>query len=122
MIINKYTIFLALLVFNTLAQSSSTASFVKANQLYNICKSESKADMAACEGYIMGVNDSVYSGHLSEKIQICMPQGVTPSQNRLIVIKYIEKIPERINTMADVIVAEALSSAFKCKNKARNIK
>jgi len=102
---------------SALAYSGSTASFVKANQLYDICNSESKVDVAACEGYIMGVNDSIYSGHLSKKVQICMPPGITPSQNRLIVVKHIEKIPERINFVADMIVAEALALAFKCENK-----
>ena len=46
-----------------------------------------------------------------------MPPGITPSQNRLIVVKHIEKIPERINFVADMIVAEALALAFKCENK-----
>ena len=114
---NKYLIFIALVLANTLAQSSSTASFVKANQLYNICISESKVDVAACEGYIMGVNDSIFSGHFSGKIQICMPPGVSPSQSRLIVIKYIERIPEKIHLVADAIVAEALASTFKCQKK-----
>ncbi len=42
-------------------QASSSDAFLRANQLYSLCSSEVKLDNAVCEGYIIGVNDSVCS-------------------------------------------------------------
>jgi hypothetical protein len=97
-------------------QANSSSSFMRANQLYTFCSSESKVDIAVCEGYIMGVNDSVYSGHLSNLFKMCYPSGVTPSQLRLVVVKHMKIIPEKLHFVADGVVVEALATTFRCKN------
>ena len=51
-------------------QASSSEAFLRANQLYSLCSSEVKLDNAVCEGYFIGVNDAVFSGHLSNIFQL----------------------------------------------------
>jgi len=115
-VIKNISIIVFMLSIFSSVQANSSSSFIRANQLYTFCSSESKVDIAVCEGYIMGVNDSVYSGHLSNIFEVCYPSGVTPSQLRLVVVKYMKIIPEKLHFVADGVVVEALATTFKCKN------
>ena len=101
-------------------QASSSSSFLRANQLYSVCSSDTKSDNAFCEGYIAGVNDSLYSGHLGNIFQVCYPAGVTIQQLRLILIKYFETIPDKLHYVADGIAAEALANTFQCQANESN--
>ena len=118
-IINKWLkIFscLALIIFLiSSVQASSSGAFLSANQLYSLCSSESKLDNAECEGYIIGVNDSVFSGHLSNIFQVCYPAGVTIEQIRLVLVKYMETVPEKLHFVAEGVVAEGLATVFQCQ-------
>ena len=96
-------------------QASSSEAFLRANQLYSLCSSESKLDNAVCEGYIIGVNDSVFSGHLSNIFQVCYPAGITIEQLRLVLVKYMETVPERLHFVAEGIIAEGLATVFQCQ-------
>jgi hypothetical protein len=96
-------------------QAGSSEAFLRANQLYSLCSSESKLDNAVCEGYIIGVNDSVFSGHLSNVFQVCYPAGVTIEQLRLILVKYMETVPDKLHFVAEGIVAEGLATVFQCQ-------
>jgi len=99
------------------ATASSTVSFLQANKLYSLCESRSEIDRGICEGYIMGVNDSMYSGHLGNMFQACIPQGVSPAQARLIIIKYMKTVPEKLHFVADGIIVEALATTFPCNKQ-----
>ena len=114
-IIKNISIIMSTLFIFSSVQASSSSSFMRGNQLYNLCASDSKVDNAVCEGYIMAVNDSMFSGHLGSIFQLCYPPGVTPLQNRLVVVKYMKTIPEKLHFVADGVVAEALATAFRCK-------
>ena len=103
-----------LLMISLSATANSTASFVRGNQLFDMCTSVSKIDNSACDGYIMAANDSIYSGHLSNVFNICIPSGVTPSQLRLVVVKHMKTIPGKLHFVADGVVAEALAITFRC--------
>jgi hypothetical protein len=96
-------------------QASSSEAFLRANQLYSLCSSEVKLDNAVCEGYIIGVNDSVFSGHLSNIFQVCYPAGITIEQLRLVLVKYMETVPERLHFVAEGIIAEGLATVFQCQ-------
>lgn len=113
------TILLAIALYGTslVATASSTVSFLQANKLYSLCESSSEIDKGICEGYIMGVNDSMYSGHLGNLFQACIPQGVSPAQTRLITIKYMKTVPEKLHFVADGIVVEALARTFPCQQQ-----
>ena len=116
----KKILFMFIAIYSLSVISNSTASFVRGNQLFNICSSNSTADNAACEGYIMAINDSIYSGHLSNVFDICLPSGVSPSQLRLAIVKYMKTIPEKLHFVADGVVAEALATTFMCRSDKDN--
>ena len=101
-------------------QASSSEAFLRANQLYSLCSSEVKLDNAVCEGYIIGVNDSVFSGHRSNVFQVCYPAGVTIEQLRLILVKYMETVPDKLHFVAEGIVAEGLATVFQCQENESN--
>ena len=96
-------------------QASSSEAFLRANQLYSLCSSEVKLDNAVCEGYIIGVNDAVFSGHLSNIFQVCYPAGITIEQLRLVLVKYMETVPEKLHFVAEGIVVEGLATVFQCQ-------
>ena len=101
-------------------QASSSEAFLRANQLYSLCNSELKLDNAVCEGYILGLNDSMYSGHLSNVFQVCYPDGLTIEQLRLVLIKYMEAVPEKLHFVAEGVIAEGLATVFQCQKLETN--
>lgn len=115
---NKIVLIIAMsIVVPTVANASSTVSFMQANKLYSLCESGSEIDRGVCDGYIMAVNDTMYSGHLDQLFQACIPQGVSPIQARLVVVKYMKTVPEKLHFVADGVVVEALAKTFPCGEK-----
>ena len=108
----KIMILLFLISINVYAKK---ISFVTGNMLYQLCKSENKVNNGLCEGYIAGINDAMSSGYLHKYFQVCLPEGVSTTQLRLILIKYMEQIPQKLHYVAEGIVAEALGNTFPCK-------
>ncbi len=98
-------------------QAGSNFGFMPANKLYSLCTSEDAIAKGVCEGYIMAVNDAMLAGHLGHIFNVCFPSGVTPTQARLVVIKHMETIPEKLHYIADGVVAESLVATFPCKQK-----
>ena len=48
--------------------------FLTSKSLLTYCQSNLPAEDGICQGYLAGVADSVYSGHLSDFISICVPR------------------------------------------------
>ena len=86
-------------------------------KLLSFCKSDKLENQAACEGYILGVQDAIYSGHLSDKLNLCIPDGISPKYLRLKLIDLIEVFPEIANYGAEGVVAKSLHLNFRCKKK-----
>jgi len=111
------------LMFSANIQAGSNVGFMQANKLYGLCTSKDDIAKGICEGYIMAVNDAMLSGHLGQIFNVCFPSGVTPTQARLVVAKYMERIPEKLHYIADGVVAESLVATFPCKQKkAKSVK
>ena len=113
--IKIFSCFTIILTLISGVQASSSEAFLRANQLYSLCSSESKLDNAVCEGYIIGVNDSVFSGHRGNIFKVCYPAGVTIEQLRLILVKYMETVPDKLHFVAEGIVTEGLATVFQCQ-------
>ena len=96
--------------------AGSTKYFYNGTKLYNLCRAENAIDEALCEGYILGVQDSIYSGHLSEHFSVCLPEGVEPDQIRLQLIRFIENNPDIMNFAAEGLVAKTLEISYACDN------
>ena len=94
----------------------STKSFYNGTKLYNLCRAENTIDEALCEGYILGVQDAIYSGHLSDHFNVCLPEGVEPDQIRLQLIRLIGNNPDIMNFTAEGLVAKTLETSYACEN------
>jgi len=99
------------------ALAGSNVLFFNGGQLYNMCKDTNTINQAACEGYILGVQDTIYSGYLSQHFNLCFPNGVTPAQLRLQTIKFMEANPNTMNFAAEGIIAKMLEVSFACKKE-----
>jgi len=95
---------------------SLNADFTDGNELQKWMNNTNKENgnrhsVGLFKGYISGVVDT------GNNILFCTEDGVTRGQYMAVVIKYIENNPEKWNQGASVIVLEALTKAFPCKNK-----
>ena len=100
--------------FSNKAYAGSNMLFFTGNQLYNLCRSDDRLNQSACEGYILAINDAIYSGYLSTHFSLCFPNGVGTSQLRLQLIKFMEKNPENLNYAAEGLVAKSLELSYAC--------
>lgn len=96
--------------------AGSTTFFYNGTKLYNLCRSEKPLDEALCEGYILGVQDAIYSGHLSDHFSLCLEEGVEPDQMRLQLLRFIENNPDIMHFAAEGLVAKSLETSYACKN------
>ena len=111
----KLFVLIYLTTLGSFLSAGSTKYFYNGTQLYNLCRAETAIDEALCEGYILGVQDAIYSGHLSEHFSICLPEGVEPDQIRLMLIRFIENNPDIMNFAAEGLVAKTLETSYSCK-------
>ena len=112
----KLFVLIYVVTFGTFLSAGSTKFFYNGTKLYNLCRAENVIDEALCEGYILGVQDAIYSGHLSDYFSICLPEGVEPDQIRLLLIRFTENNPDIMNFAAEGLVAKTLETSYSCKN------
>ena len=115
-ILIKLIILIYLTSIGSFLSAGSSKYFYNGTKLYNLCRAGNSIDEALCEGYILGVQDAIYSGHLSEHFSLCLPEGVEPDQIRLQLIRFIEKNPDIMNFAAEGLVAKTLETSYACKN------
>lgn len=107
----KLVAVLALFLCLTRAQ----AGYQSGNDLLTDCNGA--GSKIACYGYLMAAVDTYITWNTWGDIrdQMCIPDGVTPEQLRLIVVKHMEGIPERLHNTASSFVLNALMQAFPCE-------
>ena len=99
---------------NNLAIAEENTYFLTSKSLLTYCQSNLPAEDGICQGYLAGVTDSVYSGHLSDFISICVPKGITTSELKALFVSYATKYPEFFERAADGLFTDALASKFSC--------
>ena len=99
---------------DNLVSAEENAYFLTSKSLLTYCQSNLPAEDGICQGYLAGVTDSVYSGHLSDFISICVPKGITTSELKALFISYATKYPEFFERAADGLFTDALASRFSC--------
>ena len=104
-----------LILFINVSFAGSNVQFLNGAKLLSICEDTNTANQAACEGYILGIQDAINSGHLSKFFNLCIPNGVTPKDLRLQIINFIRINPQTINFGGKSVVAKSLELNFKCK-------
>ena len=115
-IVIKIIVLVYLTSVGSFLSAGSTKYFYNGTKLYNLCRAGNATDEALCEGYILGVQDSIYSGHLSDHFNVCLPEGVEVDQLRLQLINFIENNPNIMNFAAEGLVAKSLETSYSCKN------
>ena len=115
-ILIKLIVLIYLSSIGSFLSAGSSKYFYNGTKLYNLCRAENSIDEALCEGYILGVQDAIYSGHLSDHFSVCLPEGVEPDQIRLQLIRFIENNPDIMNFAAEGLVAKTLETSYACKD------
>jgi hypothetical protein len=67
------------------------------------------------EGWCLGIVNGL--SYLRPLIGVCQPDGTTPRQALLVVVKYIDQRPERMNENFKALAVEALRAAWPCQRK-----
>lgn len=98
----------------------SNASAASGNELNGYCeglnggddvpRDQSAVDSVKCMYYVEGVIDANVLGGRD----VCFPEDFTYRQAALIVKKYLEDHPEKLQLRASLLVKEALKKAIRC--------
>lgn len=99
---------------NIIVSAEENTYFLTSKSLLTYCQSNLPAEDGICQGYLAGVADSVYSGHLEDFISICVPKGVTTAELKALFISYAMEYPEFFERAADGLFTDALVSKFSC--------
>ena len=104
-----------LILFINVSFAGSNVQFLNGAKLLSMCEDANSVNQSACEGYILGIQDAINSGYLSQFFNLCIPDGITPKDLRLQLINFIEVNPQTINFGGESVVAKSLELNFKCK-------
>ena len=112
-------LFLAVIFISSLCPKHSKAQtyqgYFSAEALHQICKSTHIGDIFMCEGYIIGVSDSILSGATIEGIpRACIPAGARRDEIVNTVSRHLELYPKMRAASAAGNVALALALAYRC--------
>jgi len=111
-----YLSFIIFIVFFKNTFAGSNVQFLNGEKLLEICRDSKEVNQAACEGYILGIQDAINSGHLEKHLSLCFPKGVSPKDLRLNLINFIEVMPQTAKFSGESVVAKSLELHYKCKS------
>lgn len=106
---------MGLALFNATFVQAQNGSFVGGNELYKWCTTPQAEGL--CFSYIKGVSDLIDTFQETNKSAkaICVPNGVTISQMKDIVMKRLVQHPEIRHLSASSIVWTALVEVWPCR-------
>ena len=112
----KFLIFtlLSITIMNKTYAASNNLFFTAA-QLLSYCKSNNLYEQGICDGYIIAVNDVIFSIN-KKKTDICIPQNLSIKEIRLSVLSFIIDNAELMSVEANKVVGKFFIDNFKCKN------
>ena len=102
----------------TIVNKTNAASnnlFFTAAQLVTYCKSDNLYEQGICDGYIIAVNDVIFSIN-KKKTEVCIPQNLSIKKIRLSVLSFIIDNAELMSVEANKVVGKFFVDNFKCKN------
>ncbi len=108
-------IFIVLLVGNkNFASAEEKSYFLTSKTLLTYCQSSLPLEDGICQGYLAGIADSIYSGHQSNFVAICIPKGINSSDLKKIFVEYATNFPEFFERAADGLITDAYARKFSC--------
>mgnify|MGYP006446326713 FL=1 len=109
-----FAIFLSVLISNKVLGASNNLFFTSA-QLISYCKSDNLYEQGICDGYIIAVNDVIYSID-QKKTNLCIPQNLSIKNIRLSIINFIIDNAELMSVEANKVVGKFFVNDFGCNN------
>ena len=103
---------LTILLSNKVYSASNNLFFTTA-QFTTYCKSQNTYEQGICDGYIIAINDVIFSLE-KEKINICIPQNISIKSIRLSIINYIIDNAELMSVEANKVIGKFFVNNFKC--------
>ena len=111
-------VLILILLSMTIMNKTNAASnnlFFTAAQLVTYCKSDNLYEQGICDGYIIAVNDVIFSIN-KKKTEVCIPQNLSIKKIRLSVLSFIIDNAELMSVEANKVVGKFFVNNFKCKN------
>ena len=111
-------VLILILLSMTIMNKTNAASnnlFFTAAQLVTYCKSDNLYEQGICDGYIIAVNDVIFSIN-KKKTDICIPQNLSIKKIRLSVLSFIIDNAELMSVEANKVVGKFFVNNFECKN------
>ena len=106
-------IFAVMLLYTPTAQAGSQ-TYVRGDQLFEICSLSDQTSIAYCTAYLIGVADIMKGGVTVAKHAACIPNNVTQLQLVKRVKSWLAKVPNRQLFSGWSIAAVALAKKFHC--------
>ena len=96
------------------AFASEKTYFLTSKALLTFCQSKLPLEDGICQGYLAGIADSIYSGHQSDFVSICIPNGINSNDLKSLFVQYATDYPEYFGRPADGLFTDALLFKFSC--------
>ena len=113
--VKKFSILLLIFFISAKTNAASNNLFFTTAQFMTYCKSKNFYEQGICDGYIIAVNDVIFSLK-KEKTNICIPDNISIKNIRLSIINFIIDNAEFMSFEANKVVGKFFVSNFKCKN------
>ena len=113
--VKKISILLLIFFISTKTYAASNNLFFTTAQFMTYCKSENLYEQGVCDGYIIAINDVIYSLK-KENTNICIPENISIKNIRLSIINFIIDNAQLMSFEANKVVGKFFVSNFKCKN------
>ena len=94
--------------------AASNNLFFTTAQFMTYCQSDNLYELGICDGYIISVNDMIYSLD-KETSQICINENISIKTIRLSVINFIIDNAELMSVEANKVIGQFFINNFKCK-------
>ena len=105
-------IFISLIFINKAIAASNNLFFTTA-QLITFCKSDNNYEQGICDGYIISVNDVIFSLD-KQKVNVCIPPNIPIRKIRLSLISFAIDNAELMSVEANKIIGQFFLNNFKC--------
>jgi|TARA_B110000305_G_C19121842_1_gene484705 hypothetical protein len=106
-------IFFLIFGFSFKSDAKSNNLFFTAAQIITYCKSDNIYEQGICDGYIISVNDMIYT--LDKKTtELCIPENISIKNLRLSVINFIIDNAQLMSIEANKVVGQFFINSFQC--------
>ena len=110
---------IALMLSLAVGHSWGVSNFVglSGKSLHAICSSANRDFLSACEGYILGIQDTVQNHKFGFLFSLCFPDGVSETMMRKQLLEYMEIRSHLFNEPAVELVTGMFERNYACKSQ-----